>query len=144
MSHKKFVLWSSGLACSVVLAVVIFIFKVRVGHGCNRLHRQVCMGGVFCTKLVRVFCTPSKVKMVKLSLSLLWRHIEGSRGIAPLTEWRWVVTFLPQLHYPWERMPVLTKYEDGANLVGPRAGLDILTKSISCLFHNSNHGSSTL
>jgi len=45
-----------------------------------------------------------------------------------------VVTFLSQLLYSWERTPVLTEYETGANLVGPRAGLDIVTKSISCLF----------
>lgn len=132
---RKFMVQSSGLACCVVLSVVISIFRVVVGCGCNRLHRQVCRGGVFCMKLARVFCTPSKVKMVKLSLSLLWRHIEGSRGI---------VTFLPQLLYPWERTPVLAEYEAGANWMGPKAGLAILANSISCLFHNSNCGSSSL
>jgi hypothetical protein len=109
-------LWSSGLACCVVLSV-ISIFKVGVECGCSRLHRQVCRGGVFCMKHIRVFCTPSKIRMVKLSLSLLWRYIEGNKGIAPLVGWRWVVTFLSQLLYPWERTPVLTEYETGANLV---------------------------
>jgi hypothetical protein len=49
-------------------------------------------------------------RKVKSSLSIPWRHIVGSRGIALLilnlgTTCRWVVNIYPYLH-PWERTPV--------------------------------------
>jgi hypothetical protein len=58
-----------------------------------------------------------KVK-AKASLSTPWRHIAGSRGIAPLilnlgTRWRWVVCFTPLPLYPRQRSLVPIKQKAG-------------------------------
>jgi hypothetical protein len=79
--------------------------------------------------MVDVYSLHVEVSRLKntMPLPVPWRHISGNRGIVPLIpnsriRWRWIVTLMPPLLYPWEKNPQHPL--NGLGEACPRAGLD--------------------